>query len=76
MNIKTKVRKIGNSLGIILPREALNVLKVEEGASLYVTETPKSAIRLTPEDEYLSQMMEIARKGMSKYRNTLRELAK
>lgn len=76
MNIKTKVRKIGNSLGIILPREALNVLKVEEGASLYVTETPKSAIRLTPEDEHLSQMMEIAKKGMSKYRNTLRELAK
>lgn len=76
MNIKTKVRKIGNSLGIILPREALNVLKVEEGASLYVTETPKSAIRLTPEDEHLAQMMEIARKGMSKYRNTLRELAK
>jgi putative addiction module antidote len=47
--IETKVRKIGNSLGIVLPKEALNALKVEEGATLYLTEAPNGALRITPE---------------------------
>jgi putative addiction module antidote len=49
MALETKVRKIGNSVGIVLPKEALNALKVEEGASLYLSEAPGGALRLTPE---------------------------
>lgn len=76
MAIETKVRKIGNSLGIVLPKEALNALKVEEGATLYLTEAPENSLRVTPGDANFAKMMEIAEKGMQKYRNALRELAK
>lgn len=76
MAYKTKVRKIGNSLGIVLPKEALNAMKVEEGATLYITEAPKGAVQVTPEQKDFSKVMQIAEKGMQKYRNALRELAK
>ena len=76
MTYKTKVRKIGNSLGVVLPKEALQAMKVKEGAVLYITEAPKSAIHMTPEKENFSEMMDIAEKGMQRYRNALRELAK
>ncbi|VGO11605.1 hypothetical protein PDESU_00150 [Pontiella desulfatans] len=76
MAYKTKIRKIGNSLGIVLPKEALLAMKVEEGATLYITEAPKGALLVTPEEEDFIDMMELAEKGMQKYRNALRELAK
>ena len=47
MVIETKVRRIGNSLGIILPKEALENLKVQEGASLYLTESPNQSMQVT-----------------------------
>ena len=76
MAYKTKVRKIGNSLGIVLPKEALHAMKVEEGATLYITEAPKGAVQVTPEQKDFGTVMELAEKGMQKYRNALRELAK
>lgn len=76
MAIETKVRKIGNSLGIVLPKEALNALKVEEGATLYLTESPENSLRVTPEKPGFKEMMEISERCMQKYRNALRELAK
>ncbi len=76
MAIVTKVRRIGNSLGIVLPREALNALKVEEGATLYLTGAPEGALRITPEKPGFGEMMEIAERCMQRYRNALRELAK
>jgi len=74
--MKTKVRKIGNSLGIVLPKEALRVMKVKEGATLYLTEAPKSSLQVTPESEEFDKMMAVAERGMQRYRNALRELAK
>ncbi len=76
MAMKTKVRKIGNSLGIVLPKEALQAMNVEEGASLYITKAPKDSLHLTPEQPEFDDVMKIAQEGMAKYRNTLRELAK
>ena len=76
MAIETKVRRIGNSLGIVLPKEALNALKVEEGATLYLTEAPENSLRVTPDRPGFSEMMKIAEQGMQSYRNALRELAK
>jgi putative addiction module antidote len=76
MIAKTKVRKIGNSLGIVLPKEALQAMRVEEGSTLYLTEAPNSALTLNPESPGFEEIMEIADTGMTRYRNALRELAK
>lgn len=76
MAIETKVRRIGNSLGIVLPKEALQSLKVKEGATLYLTEAPENSLRITHGEEGFLEMMSIAERGMRRYRNALRELAK
>lgn len=76
MAIATKVRRIGNSLGIVLPKEALQALHVEEGATVYLTEAPPSGLRITPEKQDIGDMLAIAERGMARYRNALAELAK
>jgi putative addiction module antidote len=75
MTLELKVRKLGNSLGLVLPREAAAMLKVEEGDQLYITETP-GGFRITAANPDFVKQMEIAKKGMRRYRNALRELAK
>jgi len=69
------VRKIGNSLGIILPAEATAALQVGEGDKLFLTQSPEG-FRVTPYDPAFERQMKVAAKGMKKYRNALRELAK
>lgn len=76
MPIETKVRKIGNSLGIVLPKEALQALKVNEGDRLFLTEAPECSLRITAERPGFEDVMKIAEEGMNSYRNALRELAK
>ena len=76
MPIETKVRKIGNSYGIVLPKEALQALKVEEGASLYLTEAPNNTLNINPERPGFEEKMQMAENLMQRYRNTFRELAK
>lgn len=76
MTMKTKVRKIGNSYGIVLPREALQRMMVKEGDVLYLTEAPEQSLRITAEKASFDDMMKIADQGMMQYRNALRELAK
>ncbi len=75
MTLELKVRKLGNSLGLVLPREAAAVLKVEEGDQLYITEAP-GGFRITASNPDFAKQMEVAKKGMRHYRNALRELAK
>ncbi|NJK91428.1 MAG: AbrB family transcriptional regulator [Blastochloris sp.] len=74
--IETKVRRIGNSLGIVLPKEAINTLKVQEGATLYLTEAPENSLCVTPGKPGFKEKMELAENLMQRYRNALRELAK
>lgn len=69
------VRKIGNSLGVILPAEVTAALKVGKGDKLFLTETP-DGMRITPYDPQFAKQMKVAARGMKKYRNALRELAK
>jgi putative addiction module antidote len=76
MTMKTKVRKIGNSYGILLPKAALQAMKVKEGDTLYLTEAPEESINLTPGDRQFQAAMAVAERGMRRYRNALRELAK
>lgn len=74
--MKTKVRKIGNSLGIVLPKEALQAMHVEEGSALYITEGANNSVNLNPEKPGFEEAMKVAEEGMQQYRNALRELAK
>ena len=76
MTMQTKIRKIGNSYGIVLPKEAMQAMKVKEGDVLYVTEAPANAIQLTPDKKDFGEKMRIADDLMRRYRNALRELAK
>lgn len=76
MPIETKIRKIGNSYGIVLPKEALHTLKVEEGATVYLTEAPNNTLNINPERPGFDEKMAIVEDLMQRYRNTLRELAK
>ena len=71
-----KIRKIGSSLGVILPKEVLALLRLNEGDRVHVTEAPDGSLRLTAYDPEFERQMTAARKGTSKYRNTLRALAK
>ena len=74
-SITLTIRKIGNSLGLILPKEAVQILSAKEGDSLTVTQSP-DGIRITPYDPEFERKMKIARSVMDRYKNTLRELAK
>jgi putative addiction module antidote len=76
MTLELKLRKIGNSLGIVLPKEALAHLKVEEGDTLTLTEGTENSVRLTPNSEGFDRQMAVVQDLMKRYRNTLRELAK
>jgi putative addiction module antidote len=76
MPIKTKIRKIGNSYGIVLPKEALHTLKVEEGSTVYLTEAPNNTLNINPGRPGFDEIMQVAEEGVQRYRNTLRELAK
>ncbi len=71
-----KVRQIGNSLGVVLPKEVLARLNVGAGDSIFLSEASDSTMRITPFDPAFESQMEAAKSGMRKYRNTLKELAK
>lgn len=73
--MKLKITPIGNSLGVILPKEALAKLNVASGNSVFITETP-DGFRITPYDPEFEAQMKAAKAVMKKRRNALRELAK
>ena len=74
--MKLEVKKIGNSTGLILPKELLARLRLDQGDWVYVTELPDGGVRLTPTDPTFEKGMEIAERAMKTYRNALAELAK
>ena len=74
MTAKLKVTSIGNSAGVILPKEVLEKLRVEKGDTLFLTETP-NGVELTAHDDEVERQMEIAEKIMRENRNLLRKLA-
>ena len=70
-----KVTQIGNSLGVILPKEFLSKMKLGKGDELFATENP-DGLNLTLHDLEFERQMDIARKIMKDNRAVLRELAK
>ena len=73
--VALKLRLIGNSTGLTIPKETLAQFNLKAGDTLYLTPAP-GGMRLTPYDPDFADQMEAARAIMKKRRNALRELAK
>lgn len=71
-----KVRKVGNSLGVILPREVAAAMDVEEGDEVLVAEVARGRLSLCRVDDDFAAEIKAAEKIMDRYRNALAELAK
>ena len=76
MTLELKLRKVGNSIGIVLPKEILQYLRVGEGDTVSLTEAADGSLRLAPATAEFLKQMNAAEDIISRYRNTLRELAK
>jgi putative addiction module antidote len=76
MVLKLKLRKVGNSVGVVLPREALVRLNACEGDTLVFTESAEGGFRVTPDTDDFAEQMAAAEGIANRYRNALRELAK
>ncbi len=72
---ESKSRKIGNSLGVIIPKEIAESLRIEEGSAVYFTDAP-DGIRLSAQNPEFAVKMKAAESLSRRYRNALRELAK
>ncbi len=75
MATRVKVRKVGNSLGVILTKDVVESLGVAEGDELFAIRTPEG-IRLTPYDPDFATVIESTREYMRRHRDALHELAK
>jgi len=75
MVIETKLRKIGNSVGIVLPKEALAQLKATEGDMVVLTETAQDGLALRAEHGEFTKKMQVVDDLCRRYRNALRELS-
>ena len=74
--VQLKVRKFGNSLGVVLPKEVIRRLRTKDGEPLFLIEAPNGGYQLTPYDPAFEKKMEQADDIMGRYRNTLHVLAK
>ena len=74
--IKLKVRKFGNSLGVVLPKEVVNRLHTKDGEPLFLTEAPDGGYQMTPHDPTTKEKLAKAKDIINRYDNTLRVLAK
>lgn len=74
--IELKVRKLGNSLGVVLPKEVINHLRTGDGQRLFLTEASNGGYLITPYDPAFEEKMVKVEDICNRYRNTLRILAK
>ena len=74
--VEIKIRKFGNSLGVILPKEVITRLNSNDGDKLFLIEDASGGYRLTAFDPAFEKKMAIADDILGRYKNTLRELAK
>jgi putative addiction module antidote len=74
--MKLELKRIGNSTGLILPKELLSRLNFQQGDWVTVVEHSEGGLQIRPADPVFDRGMEIAEKAMGTYRNALRELAK
>ena len=76
MNMKIEIKKIGNSDGLLLPKELMQRLDLKRGQELHVTELAGGGLQLMPYDPDFEETMKIADQTMDQYRDTLAALAK
>ena len=74
--VELKVRKFGNSLGVVIPKEVVNRLQAQEGDRIFLVEAPDGGYRLTPYDPAFEEKMRKAEDIIGRYRNTLHTLSK
>jgi putative addiction module antidote len=74
--VELKIRKFGNSLGVVLPKEVVNRLRSSEGEKLFLVESGDGDYRLTAYDPAFEKKMMKAEQIMGRYRNTLRALSR
>ncbi|MGJ3701526.1 AbrB/MazE/SpoVT family DNA-binding domain-containing protein [Variovorax sp. AFSI2.2] len=70
-----KLTQIGNSVGVILPKEVLARLKLEKGDTVFMTEAA-NGVTLTPYDPAVDEQLKLGREFMREYRDTFHQLAK
>lgn len=71
-----RIRKIGNSIGVIFPKELVHRLRLTAGDHLHVVEQTGGEFKLSPYDPKHAEAMALARKAFRDYADTYRELAK
>jgi len=71
-----QIKKIGNSVGLILPKELLARLRLKEGDKFHVVEQTERGIKLSPYDPKHTEAMEFARRSFRKYADTYKALSK
>lgn len=76
MIVELKLRKVGNSVGVVLPKEALARLNADAGDAVYLTETTDGGFRLTAGNPEFAAKMKVAQRLSRRYRHALKELAK
>jgi putative addiction module antidote len=76
MVLELKLRKVGNSVGIVLPKEALARLNADEGDAVYLTDSVDGGFRITATNPDFARRMKVAEKLSRRYRHALKELAK
>jgi putative addiction module antidote len=76
MVVELRLRKVGNSIGVVLPKEALARLNAEEGDAVYLTETTDGGFRLTANNPGFADKIKVAERLSRRYRNALKALAK
>jgi putative addiction module antidote len=72
--VTLKVRKLGNSLGVVLPKEVINRLQTGEGQKLFLVEAP-DGYQLSPYDPAVEEQLAAGREFMNEYRDTFKVLA-
>ncbi|MGB7989801.1 MAG: AbrB/MazE/SpoVT family DNA-binding domain-containing protein [Candidatus Methylophosphatis roskildensis] len=70
-----KLAQIGNSVGLVLPKEVLARLKLKKGDTVFLTDSPEG-LRITPYDPSLAEEIEAGRDFMREFRDTFHQLAK
>ena len=75
MTTTLKLTQIGNSVGVILPKEVLARLKLEKGDTVHLTDAP-GGVTMTPFDPALEEQLSLGREFMREYRDTFHQLAK
>lgn len=76
MMLELKLRRVGNSVGLVLPKEALTRLNADNGDAVYLTESTDGGFRLTATNPEFAQKLKVAGRLSRRYRHALKELAK